>query len=52
MERSRLNLARGISEHLDDPRMLSSLGRYTAHLEPALANLERLCDQIEPPRAI
>lgn len=52
MERSRLNLARGISEHLDDPRMQSSLGRYTSNLEPALANLERLCNQGEPPLTI
>lgn len=52
MDRSRLNLARGIGEHLDDPRMRSSLGRYTANLEPALANLERLCNEVAPPLTI
>ena len=48
-ERSRLNLARGIREHLDDPRMQSALGGYTANVEPALANLERLRNQLEAP---
>ena len=46
MERSRLNLARGIREHLDDPRMQSALGLYTANVERALANLERLVKQL------
>ncbi|TMM14582.1 MAG: hypothetical protein E6G01_12380 [Actinobacteria bacterium] len=47
MERSRLNVARGVSEHVDDPRMQSALGRYLANVQPALANLEQLCKQLE-----
>jgi hypothetical protein len=42
MERSRLNAARGVGEHIADPGMQAALTRWTANLEPALANLERL----------
>ena len=42
MERSRLNAARGIGDHLTDPAMQSAIARFTTNLEPALANLEQL----------
>ncbi len=42
MDRSRLNAARGVGEHIADPGMQAALTRWTASLEPALANLERL----------
>ena len=45
MERSRLNAARGIAEHLGDPRIQSALVRFTANGEPAVANLQKLLPQ-------
>jgi hypothetical protein len=42
LERSRLNAARGIGDHLDEPRMQSALKRYGANAEPAVAKLEKL----------
>jgi NAD(P)-binding Rossmann-like domain len=42
MERSRLNAARGIGDHMTDPQMQAALGRYLESTEPAIANLERL----------
>jgi hypothetical protein len=42
MERSRLNAARGVGEHMAEPGMQAALTRWAANLEPALANLERL----------
>jgi hypothetical protein len=40
MERARLNAARGIGDHLADPRMTSALTRIFANVEPAIAKLE------------
>jgi hypothetical protein len=40
MERARLNAARGIGDHLTDPRMASALTRMFANAEPAVAKLE------------
>jgi NAD(P)-binding Rossmann-like domain len=40
MERARLNAARGIGEHLTDPRMKSALARMFANAEPAVTKLE------------
>jgi len=40
MERARLNAARGIGDHLTDPRMTSALTRMFANAEPAVAKLE------------
>ena len=40
MERARLNAARGIGDHLTDPRMASALTRMFANAEPAVARLE------------
>jgi hypothetical protein len=42
LERSRLNLARGWRDHLDEPRMQEALTRLVQHREPAIENLERL----------
>jgi hypothetical protein len=42
LQRSRLDIARGIRDHLDDRRMQSALTRLTENREPAIANLERL----------
>ena len=42
MDRSRLNAARGVADHLRDPVMQSGLARMFANAEPAIANLERL----------
>ena len=38
----RLNTTRGLNDHLGDPRVQAALGRWFEHLEPALANAERL----------
>jgi hypothetical protein len=42
MERSRLNAARGIGDHISDPAMRSAVARFVTNLEPALRKLERL----------
>lgn len=41
-EGARLNAARGIGDHLDDPAVVSAVGRYGQYSEPAVANLGRL----------
>ena len=38
----RLNTTRGMNDHMGDPRMQAALGRWFEHMEPALANAERL----------
>ena len=38
----RLNTTRGLNDHLGDPRVQAALGKWFEHLEPALANAERL----------
>jgi hypothetical protein len=38
----RLNTTRGMNDHMGDPRMRAALGRWFEHMEPALANAERL----------
>lgn len=42
MESSRLDAARGISDHLADPRMLTALTRWVENAEPAVVNLRQL----------
>jgi hypothetical protein len=42
LDRSRLDVASGMSNHLDDPRMQSAMNRMLENQGPALANLERL----------
>jgi NAD(P)-binding Rossmann-like domain len=42
LEGARLNAARGIGEHLTDPRMQSALARMFANAEPAVQNLQTL----------
>ena len=42
MERSRLNVVRTMNDHMDEPRMQESLGRYLTSIEPGMANIERL----------
>jgi hypothetical protein len=39
---SRLNPARGASDHKDDPRIPAAFGKIFEHIGPALSNLERL----------
>jgi hypothetical protein len=46
MERSRLNAARGIGDHLAEPRMKSALARLFANAEPAITKLETFLTQI------
>jgi hypothetical protein len=40
LERSRLNVARGINAHLTEPRMRSALARFVENWEPAVEKLE------------
>jgi hypothetical protein len=42
--RSRLNLTRGVNDHLDDPRLLDALGRLASHMDAALSNADRLLE--------
>jgi cation diffusion facilitator CzcD-associated flavoprotein CzcO len=42
LDRTRLNAARGIAEHMDEPRTLDAMTRYVANAESSRANLERL----------
>ncbi|MDQ3933041.1 MAG: NAD(P)-binding protein [Actinomycetota bacterium] len=39
---SRLALTRGLTEHMEDPRMQSAMARWIANLEPAVENEEQL----------
>ena len=41
-ERSRLNLTRGMNDHVSDPRMQAAMGRWLMNVEPALKNAEQL----------
>ena len=41
-ERSRLNLTRGMADHMSDPGMQSAMARWATNMEPALTNAERL----------
>ncbi len=45
MQRSRLNAARAITDHLGDAQMQSAMARFAANGEPAIANLQRLAAQ-------
>jgi len=51
LERSRLNFARGLGEHMADPRMQSALTRLAANRQPAMENLEQLLAQATVTRA-
>ena len=42
MEQSRLNIARGIGDHIEEPAMKSALTTYGKYAAPAIANLEKL----------
>jgi hypothetical protein len=42
MDRSRLNVARGLSEHFDDPVMQSAVGRYVEFNGPGMEHLAEL----------
>ena len=39
-----IGFVQDIDEHLDDPRMQHALKRINERREPAIANLERLCE--------
>lgn len=41
-ERSRLNLTRGMADHMGDPRMQMAMARWAENMEPALTNAARL----------
>jgi hypothetical protein len=43
LERSRLNMLRGLLQRGGEPRVQQSLGRFAANVRPALKNLERFC---------
>lgn len=42
LDGARLNAARGINEHMEDPRMQSALTRFMTYAEPSVTNLETL----------
>ena len=42
LDTCRLNTTRGMNDHMDDPGVQAALGRWFEHMEPALANAERL----------
>ena len=42
LERSRLNAARGMMDHLEDERMQEAMARFVASAAPAKANIEQL----------
>jgi hypothetical protein len=45
LERSRLNLTRGLNDRAADPQMQPGLARLVANMEPAIENLEKLLAQ-------
>jgi hypothetical protein len=45
LERSRLNVARGIDAHLTEPQMQAALARYIANSEQAIDKLESFLAQ-------
>lgn len=47
LERSRLNIAAGLRDHLHEPRLLAALGRVREHRESAISNLKRLMERSE-----
>jgi len=46
LRRSRLNAARALYDHLEDPQMNSALTRLLANIEPAIAKLETFSAEI------
>ena len=49
----RLNTTRGLNDHTGDPRIQAALGSWFQHMEPALANAERLREAaVSGPRPI
>jgi hypothetical protein len=48
IDASRLNMSRGGAAHQGDPAFRSSLTRLIGHLQPAIANLDRLRGMAEP----
>lgn len=51
LERSRLNVARGINDHRDEPQMQSALARYLTDREPAIDRFEHLLAPAREPTA-
>ena len=49
LDRSRLNAASGIRDHLTEPRMTSALDRYFANTERAIMNLDAFAAQARQP---
>jgi len=45
LDRSRLNAARGIRDHLTEPRMKSAINRLFANTEQAITNLDTFLAQ-------
>ena len=48
LERSRLNLTRGLSDRAADPQIQPVLARVVANMQPAIENLEKLLAQTAP----
>ena len=50
MDRARLDAARGIPEHMDEPQMQEALTRLLVNSEQANANLTKLLADVSAPR--
>jgi hypothetical protein len=46
LERSRLNVFRGMADHAADPRMQTAMARWMGNMQQALLNAERLSDMV------
>ena len=51
IDSSRLNVAYGLRDHLDDPGVAPAIGAYLEHRDRAIANLEALRAQLGAPFA-
>jgi hypothetical protein len=45
LERSRLNMLRGLPQRASEPHVLQSFARFAANARPAMENLQRLCGE-------
>ena len=52
LDRSRLNISRGLFQRAEEPRVQQAFARFTENVRPALANLERLCTEAGPAAAV
>lgn len=49
LEGSRLNVMRGMADHIADPRMQAAMGRWMANMGPAMSNAEQLTAESSMP---